>query len=498
MNMISINSQLRDFGNYLNINERCIFSARFGDGKSYFLSKFIEENNENYFFIPIYPVNYQIADNKDIFEYIKRDILIRLLSSGEIEIDDTKISNSCFIYRFFAQNGISSESDSLKLLSSLNISDINFNGFDLNPEKILIVCSAFNKIKEEFIKNKSQFKSDEKKAQELIEIDNYRKGSIYEFDAISQLICDLIDQYRQKYKNRKVVLLIEDLDRIDPAHIFRILNIFSAHFDRYNKSWNELKTQGEFYENKFKFDKIVTVCDYNNIKNIYHHCYGHKTDFAGYIGKYSTSKPFVYSLEERIKDYIIQNIDDDLRVYTHTCDALASLILSKYCNTSQGLWGNIRFIKHNLHKKHNIREEYIEIIDDLKISSVNTLTKLLDILNRFELNWNDLFNYLETKTRFEKNLIINECWLCSIFYNKNLNIKILDENYEDYILIHINKALRIPINIEGNIIKKISVNKLFDKSTYTHETLVNQIESTEMQILEYFNSFITNSSNNIL
>lgn len=36
-----------------------------------------------------------------------------------------------------------------------------------------------------------------KKAQELIEIDNY-KGSIYEFDAISQLICDLIRSIQTK------------------------------------------------------------------------------------------------------------------------------------------------------------------------------------------------------------------------------------------------------------------------------------------------------------
>lgn len=78
-NMIPIDSQLENFKQYLDNNRRCILSSRFGNGKSYFLSNFIEKNSENYLFIPIYPVNYQVMDNKDIFELIKRDILINTL-----------------------------------------------------------------------------------------------------------------------------------------------------------------------------------------------------------------------------------------------------------------------------------------------------------------------------------------------------------------------------------------------------------------------------------
>lgn len=86
-------------------------------------------------------------------------------------------------------------------------------------------------------------------------------------------------------------MIIEDLDRIDPAHIFRILNVFSAHFDRYGVD----KTCGD---NKFCLDKIVTVCDINNIKKIYAHVYGDNTDFTGYISKFSNSKEYIYSLKD--------------------------------------------------------------------------------------------------------------------------------------------------------------------------------------------------------
>ena len=40
---------------------------------------------------------------------------------------------------------------------------------------------------------------------------------------------NLIDQLKKDGK--KTVLIIDDLDRIDPEHIFRLLNVFAAHLD---------------------------------------------------------------------------------------------------------------------------------------------------------------------------------------------------------------------------------------------------------------------------
>ena len=64
--------------------------------------------------------------------------------------------------------------------------------------------------------------------------------------------------------HKKVVLIVEDLDRIDPAHLFRILNIFSAHIDYCYK--NAVIPDRSIVGNKFGFDNIVLVCDFSNIK----------------------------------------------------------------------------------------------------------------------------------------------------------------------------------------------------------------------------------------
>ncbi len=96
---------------------------------------------------------------------------------------------------------------------------------------------------------------------------------------------------------KKSVLILDDLERIDPEHIFRILNIFSAHFDLNNET-----------ENKFGFDKIILVADYKNIQSIFHHKYGDKTDFSGYIDKFYTSEVFEFKNEEIIEEYVYEII----------------------------------------------------------------------------------------------------------------------------------------------------------------------------------------------
>ena len=79
-NMISLETELLSFDRYFEANSRCILSAPFGEGKSCFLHEFIKMKQDEYDFITLYPINYQICDNKDILEYIKRDILLALLA----------------------------------------------------------------------------------------------------------------------------------------------------------------------------------------------------------------------------------------------------------------------------------------------------------------------------------------------------------------------------------------------------------------------------------
>jgi len=61
MEKIDISELIEQFSQHLADNDRTVFSARFGDGKSYFLNEFMASRQEEYEFIVLYPVNYQIA-----------------------------------------------------------------------------------------------------------------------------------------------------------------------------------------------------------------------------------------------------------------------------------------------------------------------------------------------------------------------------------------------------------------------------------------------------
>ena len=57
---IDVSPAIRRFDEHLRINDRVIFSARFGDGKTSFLNEYMEARGDKYEFIVLYPVNYQI------------------------------------------------------------------------------------------------------------------------------------------------------------------------------------------------------------------------------------------------------------------------------------------------------------------------------------------------------------------------------------------------------------------------------------------------------
>ena len=176
-NMIPIEPYLKDFKQYLDANSRCILSAKFGDGKSYFISSFIKEYSDEYLFIPIYPVNYQVMDNKDIFELIKRDILIRLLSNKDININEIELSNASLIYSYFMNKSEDAILDIIDLIPKINV-----YGVDIS---ISSVIKKIKNIKDKFDKYKEQFKSVDKTSELYITKFDSLKGSIYEFDSIS-------------------------------------------------------------------------------------------------------------------------------------------------------------------------------------------------------------------------------------------------------------------------------------------------------------------------
>ena len=191
------------------------------------------------------------------------------------------------IIQYIAEVGLENE-DSVKILAALK-------GLKL-----------FKNLKETFEKFKQKnLETDEDRIDAFL--DKVDGGFVYECDVITRIIQKAITDY-QRRKNKKVVLFVEDMDRIDPAHLFRILNVLSAHMDYCYKY--SVQPDASLVGNKFGLDNIVLVIDYHNLKCIYKHFYGERTDFGGYISKFLSGVPFYYSLEKQKYDYVIGQISE--------------------------------------------------------------------------------------------------------------------------------------------------------------------------------------------
>lgn len=271
-------------------NYRTIFSGIFGIGKTTFLKDFFElsDINQEYEVIHLFPVNYSIASNEDIFELIKFDIFYRLLSKN-IEFDIENVNIDISAYQFIFDN----------------FNEIIFPFLNFIPE----VGGSIKEVAEKCIELKNKFQNyhNDLQSNELDALKKFlneftkKKGTIYENDFYTELIVSLIDKLKKNGK--RVILIVDDLDRIDPDHIFRLLNVFSAHTD--------IEGNNQTNQNKFDLDKIVFVCDVENIRNIYKAKFGVETDFNGYIDKFYSKSIFqfnIFNILNNSKKYIIANL----------------------------------------------------------------------------------------------------------------------------------------------------------------------------------------------
>lgn len=302
---IPIDKQLDEFGNHILANPRTFLSSKFGDGKSYFLDEFKKRNAEHFVFITLYPVNYQVANNEDIFNLIKRDVLFQLIVQGFFEDSCIQISDELALWGFIQNKYKSFFLELLPYMASVAL-----------PAEYVPVVTAALKRKEVFKSIKKQFDDYKRQLAEKDDIltkflDVAESNPVYEEDLVTSLIKQAIQKFKEKSqqtdKEKRVVLIVEDLDRLDPAHLFRILNIFSAHIDYCYKLMN--KPNETLVGNKFGFDNVVFVADFSNIRKIFKHFYGEQTDFNGYIGKFLSSAPYNYSIREIRKNFIYDYLE---------------------------------------------------------------------------------------------------------------------------------------------------------------------------------------------
>lgn len=293
---------LNDFKQHLEFegNKRILFSGPFGTGKSTFLKEFSENESEDFFYLKIFPVNYSVSANEDVFELIKFDLLLQLMGNFQDEIELVKED---FTLLLRSQVFIMERMKFMPLLYAI----LGFSEKIGTP--IVKFIEALEKTVGDFKAFNDEIKIDEENdiTAFLKSIQN-TKGSIHEMDAVSELIFDLVGRIKTKYPKKESVLIIDDLDRLDPEHIFRLFNIFSAHYDEIND------------KNKFGFDKVIFVCDMDNIRKIFHHKYGADVDFSGYIDKFYSITPFDFDNRKYVKAKIGEllkeiRLDSNLRYY---------------------------------------------------------------------------------------------------------------------------------------------------------------------------------------
>ena len=284
MDTIDISQNIQDFKQVFENESRIIFSAKFGDGKSYFLKKFMEsypKEANDFYFITLHPVNYVVEENRDVIEYIKRDILFQLIKDNRIY--DFKEGYDKI---FYAVCNV----DSLFKLADFAASIIPVKGLKEGYKALKGLVSTID---------------EKRKEQDVLHVvDDYlngfygKSGSISECDAFTYLIQKSLEQMMAKS-----VLIIEDLDRIDPAHLFRIMNVLSSQVD--NPYYSEVPNG-----NKFGFDKVILVMDYGIARHLFHHFYGKEANYEGYMNKFLNTLPFRYSIKEEAHRQVRQKIFD--------------------------------------------------------------------------------------------------------------------------------------------------------------------------------------------
>lgn len=260
-------------------NTRILFSGKFGIGKSTFISYFFSDSDfsDQYQVIKLNPINYSVLANEDIMTYVKYDILneLSLIEEDVFESELISLMNSSVTYVQY---------NALQLLSSLILLVPKFGkqGYQF--------FDIVNRHYDKFIEIKARAEDEMKLVNDFMVGLEKNENSHYENSLVTQLIEKVIDRISV---NKEKILVVDDLDRIDPSHIFRIINVLSANMNN--------KFSGE---TKFGFDKIILVCDEYNIRNIYKSNYGNEVDYNGYIDKFFSKHIFSFNNRSVLHKYV--------------------------------------------------------------------------------------------------------------------------------------------------------------------------------------------------
>ena len=468
-------------------NDRVLFTAPFGAGKSTFLNEFFQEDQSRFFTLKLFPVNYSVSLNEDVFELIKFDLLLQLMGTYQEEVNLQKEDFSTLL---LSQVYIS---ERLKVMPIVNA--------------LVSLSGKVGKSAIELIKALSatidDFKGfqDEMKIDEEIELKSFlsqiekRKGSTYEMDDISELIFDLLKRVKESktvndQPDVRSVLVIDDLDRLDPEHTFRLFNVFTAHFDELNLG------------NKFGFDTVIFVCDIENIWKLYRHKYGAGVDFKGYMDKFYSYLPFDFDNRKYVKQKIGSFLNT-LATNHSTSGQVFSLLIKT--ENSHDFYYVVRFVLLSLisakalnlrtlvsESRYDFPDYNFDAFKDRRVNSDFPILLLFNLLKKF---------YTSVDIVREKLILLD-----TLFTDDSLQKSSEHENLNDQHIVRNIKSALIPFLLpreqglkrlrDKNDIRvgysaalgiwlHYEIDHFNDKITFTSATINEDKESAESQISVY-------------
>lgn len=386
MKQIQLNKELEKFHSHLQQNQRTILSSIFGNGKTTLLNQYMSKYSYESEFIVLHPVNYSCGSNEDIFEYIKRDILLQLSNKQLLErIDLDAIDSTLFTW------------DNLKDLIGFMIS--------LAPggDHLQKLWEKFQPWIDKGLNAKSEYEEKAITYENYSSIFKNQRGGIYEHDVYTELIEKTLSTIhdRQQVENdshkNKAILIIEDMDRVDPAHLFRILNVLGAHLDIDVENENK-------NGNKFGFDNIILVMDYYTTEHIFHHFYGKNANYNGYIQKFISHNVYHFNISNAARNELLSTLTERCSMEEKIITALPIYVDNNGVQITLGSIIEQLSVRDIAHILDNLDEQILQEnfeCNGYLIKSIAPITVLLAVIVRLNVrvNYRILLDFIIESSR---------------------------------------------------------------------------------------------------
>lgn len=348
----------QSFKAHLEKNKRVLFSGPFGVGKSYFLNDYFntKENKEIFEVFNIYPVNFHISNNEDVVKLIKYQIIRLLIEKEYVDFKNIESQNWFKATKSLAKK----ELIGISKIVFGTIASAGLSKIGLDKKVLDTATEKFEKL----LKEKQEADSSILKTKDFI---SETKSEWFAFDEDEFLTYFIRESLKnEKYKAKQKVLVIDDLDRLDPEHIFRILNIFSA-FNTPDNHSKKLETdsneENSVSESLFGFDKVILVADLHNLESVYHHKFGEKTDFQGYINKFYTSEPFFFDNELLQREFSKTLLPKFTSVSSYELFILYRSILYKLIEFNHFTYRQFLYLTEKVEKQYSVNGSKIFTIN---------------------------------------------------------------------------------------------------------------------------------------